>query len=337
MVRKNKSWCRTSKSIIMKIFYTSFILTICTLTQLLAQVENISYRDWSDCYRISNKHCEVIVGASCGGRVLSFSLNGKNVIYENQAQNGKLLKDWEKERFDPDAGRFDFGPELTTQPIHAQTWMGKWDDEIIDSQTVRLTSMADTLLGLKCVREFKLKVDSAILIVSQTAINITDKPLIRHFWGRTLVKPGGILFMPINPKSLFERGWGRFLWDPNRIESSNEVDDRVKVMPEIFTFHAVGKTLKGGTDATDGWMAYAVDNLVFLKQFKVNNNQDYSGSDHMTEIFYSNGKFCELEPCSPTYTIKPGDSIEFSERWELKTMPTMKTTKTTILKLIQKK
>jgi len=321
----------------MKIFYINLILIICTLTQLHAQVEKISYRGWTDCYRISNKHCEVIVGASCGGRVLSFSLNGQNVIYENQVQNGKLLKDWEKKRFDPDAGRFDFGPESTTQPIHAKTWMGKWEAEIIDRQTLRLISMPDTLLGLECIREFKLHADSAILIVSQTAINITDKPLIRHFWGRTLVIPGGTLFMPINPKSSFEHGWGRFLWDPNRIESPAELDERVKVKHQIFTFHAVGKTLKGGTDATDGWMAYAVNDLVFLKQFKVNINQDYSGSDHMTGIFYSNGKFCELEPCSPTYNIVAGDSIEFSERWELKTISAMEITNKTILELIRKK
>ncbi|HEY5499662.1 MAG TPA: hypothetical protein VIK20_04685 [Bacteroidales bacterium] len=312
-----------------------FTFGLLIFVQAFAQVEKTSYRSWSDCYRISNKQCEVIIGASFGGRVLSFSLNGKNVIYENQEQNGKLLRDWEKERFDPDAGRFDFGPEHITQPIHDKTWMGEWKAEIIDKQTLRLTSIPDTLLGLECIREFKLHADSAILTISQTAINITDKSLIRHFWGRTLVKPGGTLFVPISPKSRFKCGWGRFLWNPNRIESPHEVDERVKVMPKIFTFHAVGKTLKGGTDATYGWMAYAVDDLVFLKQFKVNKNLDYSGSDYMTGIFYSNGKFCELEPCSPTYTLIPGDSIGFSEIWRLKAMPTMEISDKTILKLIR--
>lgn len=321
----------------MKIFFTSLILTIFTLPKLSAQVEKTCYRGWTDCYRISNEHCEIVIGMSSGGRVFSFSLDGKDIIYENESQNGKSMLEWQSEPFDPDGGRFDYGPELVTRKIHNLTWMGSWTAQISGEYSVVFTSSIDKLLGLQSTREFIMHPDSAKVTIRQIAKNISNEPLIRHFWGRTLVKPGGTLFMPINPKSRFERGWGRFLWDPNRIESSNEVDDRVKVMPEIFTFHAVGKTLKGGTDATDGWMAYAVDNLVFLKQFKVNNNQDYSGSDHMTGIFYSNGKFCELEPCSPTYTIKPGDSIEFSERWELKTMPTMKTTKTTILKLIQKK
>ncbi len=306
----------------MKIFLLNFfwgvIFLLFEISPIAAQVEKTSYRGWSDCYRLSNKQCEVIIGASCGGRVLLFSLNGKNIIYENQEQDGKSLKNWEQERFDPDAGRFDLGPERATHPIHDLTWMGKWDAEIIDEQTLRLTSVNDTLFGLKNIREFKLHKDSAALAVLQTAINITNKPLTRHFWGRTLVKPRGTLFMPVNPHSRFEHGWGRFLWDPNRIESSSAIDDRIKIQRLIFRFHAVGTTIKGGTDATNGWMVYALDGMVFLKRFEVSTDQDYSGSDHMTGIFYSNGRFCEIEPCGPTYTFAPGDSIEFTERWELK-------------------
>lgn len=320
MGSKEKSQCRTTNILEMEKIFLGLIFILFEVNQLSAQVEKMSYRGWTDCYRLSNKQCEVIIGASCGGRVLLFSLNGKNIIYENQAQNGKTLKDWEKERFDPDAGRFDFGPERITQPIHAQTWMGKWDAEIIDSHTLRLTSVNDTLFGLRNIREFKLHRDSAVLTILQTAINVANKTLTRHFWGRTLVIPGGTLFMPINPQSRFEHGWGRFLWNPNRIESPAEFDERIKIQSEVFRFHAVGKTIKGGTDTSDGWMAYAFDGLVFLKRFEVSTDQDYSGSDHLTGIFYSNGKFCELEPCSPTYNIAPGDSITFTEHWELKTL-----------------
>jgi len=304
----------------MKNIFLGLILLLFEVTQLSAQVKKISYRGWTDCYRISNNQCEVIIGASCGGRVLFFSMNGENILYENKLQDGKTLKNWEKERFDPDAGRFDLGPERKTQSIHAQTWMGKWKAEIIDSLTLRLTSVNDTLFGLRNIREFRLNGDSAVLCITEKAINITNKPLTRHFWGRTLVKPGGTLFLPVNPQSRFEYGWGRFLWNPDRIKSSSAIDDRINVQPRIFKFHAVGKTIKGGTDATDGYIAYALDSIVFLKRFKVSAHQDYSGSSHMTGIFFSNGKFCELEPCSPTYSVESGDSIKFTEQWELKSL-----------------
>lgn len=87
------------------------------------------------------------------------------------------------------------------------------------------------------------------------------------------------------------------------MESPDSKDECIEINNKTFQFHAVGSTKKGGTDADDGWMAYTVDGLLFLKQFVVYPVQNYSGSDHMTGIFYSNGEFLEMEPCSPTYNI----------------------------------
>lgn len=107
----------------MKIIYLSIVITFLNCIHLSGQVEKMTWRGWTDCYRISNRHCEVIIGASCGGRVLSFSINGKNIIYENEVQNGKSLNDWQKERFDPDAARFDYGPEkLPNQSMPLLGW-----------------------------------------------------------------------------------------------------------------------------------------------------------------------------------------------------------------------
>jgi hypothetical protein len=118
----------------MKSIYCGLALVFLTLSQLTAQVEKITLRDWNDCYRIANNHCEVIIGASCGGRVLSFSLDKKNIIFENTTQDGKTLKDWVEHPFDLDGGRFDYGPERTTTPLHALSWMGAWSAVIVDDQ-----------------------------------------------------------------------------------------------------------------------------------------------------------------------------------------------------------
>lgn len=177
--------------------------------------------------------------------------------------------------------------------------------------------MPDSTLGLHSEREFILNPDSAILTIHQTARNISDKHLVRHFWGRTLLRPNGFLWMPLHPESRFEKGWGLFLWNPDRIELNPEADERIQISDNNIRLHAVGKTIKGGTDSPNGGMTYVIDNLVFVKKFHVQPDGDYSGSDHMTGIFYSNGKFVELEPCSPTYSIKPGLMVEFTENWEL--------------------
>ena len=312
----------------------TLIIAFLPYTTLLSQVEKIAWRGWQECYRISNKQCEVIVDASCGGRVLSFSLGGKNIIFENALQDGKTMKEWRIKHFEPDGGRFDYGPERKTQSIHNLSWVGEWKAEIVDNQTLRLTSATDTSLGMLTVREFRLHTDSAVLTIKLTGTNITNKPLVRHFWGRTLVKPGGMILLPVNPKSRFERGWGQILWEPDRIETSGPADDRIHLQSRIFLFHAVGNTFKGGTDGTDGWMAYSIEGLLFVKRFAAYPGQDYSGSDNMPVVFYSNGIFTEIEPCSPTYIVRPNSSISFSERWELKAVPSASISGDTIIQYI---
>lgn len=304
-------------------FSLSYLLILMTfpLTPLSGQVEKITWRGWPDCYRISHSHCELIINTSTGGRVLSFSSQGENVMYENPAQNGKMYPDWLADSFDPDGGRFDYGPEGATQKKHALTWMGPWQAEITGTYSLKLTSEVDSVLGLQSTREFVLDPDAARLSIHQTGVNRSAQPQTFHFWGRTLVKPHGVLWMPRHPDSRFEAGWGRFLWNPNRIESRPAVDPRIQIEPQLFRFEAHGTTLKGGTDAAAGWMAYVLGEWVFMKRFAVDPEASYAGSDHMTGIFYSNGKFAELEPCSPTYTVSPGDSFSFSEHWELSHHP----------------
>ena len=196
--------------------------------------------------------------------------------------------------------------------------MGKWTTEITGDFSFKLTSMVDSSFGLISIREFILHPDSAVVTIRQTAKTIRKKTMEHHFWGgRTLVKPNGYLWMPLNSSSHFSNGWAQFIWNPDRIESNPAGDELIQMDNFNFRFHAKGSTIKGGTDAPIGWQAYLLNDLVFVKRFQVYPGNDYSGSDHFTGIFFSNGIFCELEPCSPTYTVQPGDSIEFTERWEL--------------------
>jgi hypothetical protein len=302
----------------MKALFISLLILANGLSHSFAQVEKISYRNWENCYRLKNEKCEVIINASAGGKVIWFALNGKNVIYENPQQDGKLLADWKTKPFDPDGGRFDFGPEKVTQPLHALTWLGAWKAEVVNKNTIRLTSEPDKILGLQTTREFSLHPDSSKLTIKLSATNISEIKLVRHFWSRTLVKPGGELFLPLTYKTTVDKGWKRFLWNPDRMDSIPQPDERMKIESGKLMFQAVGSTIKAGTYAMDGWMAYKTDGLIFRKTFPTNPSGDYSGSEHLTTIFYSNGKFIELEPCSPTYSINPGQTMWFTEKWELK-------------------
>ena len=70
---------------LMKYIFCGIVFLFFTASQLLARIEKTNWRDWSDCTLISNKHYEIIICASTGGRVLLFSIDGKNIIYENDS------------------------------------------------------------------------------------------------------------------------------------------------------------------------------------------------------------------------------------------------------------
>ncbi|SHN09351.1 hypothetical protein SAMN04488057_106183 [Cyclobacterium lianum] len=298
----------------------------CLLASLLAlltlpafsEIEKVSFRGWTDCYRMHNETVEVIIHAATGGRVLAYSIGGKNIIYADSLQDGKDFEEWQKERFDPDGGRLDYGPEGITQKLHAATWMGPWQARIAGPYRLVLTSIRDQDLGLYSQRVFTLSTEGSHLEILQQAENISQDTLIRHFWSRTLVRPGGVLTLPLDPEhSRFASGYGQFEWRPNHINPQPEPDERIWVRGNVLHFHAVGSTIKAGSDSSAGWMGYQWENLLFIKRYPVSADAYYAGSEHMMGIFFSNGLFAEMEPCSPTYQIAPGEKIVFTEHWEM--------------------
>ncbi|SEJ64984.1 hypothetical protein SAMN05192553_10755 [Cyclobacterium xiamenense] len=281
-------------------------------------IERVSFRGWSNCYRMYNETVDLIIHAETGGRVLAYRIGGKNILYADSLQDGKRFEEWQAERFDPDGGRLDYGPEALTQKLHAATWMGPWQARIEGPYRLVLSSMRDEELGLRSERILTLSPQGGQLKIFQRAENISQDTLVRHFWSRTLVQPGGILTLPVDPEnSRFAAGYGRFEWGPNRINPEPGPDERIWVRGKVLHFHAVGSTIKAGSDALVGWMGYQWENLLFIKHYPVFPEASYAGSEHMMGIFYSNGRFAEMEPCSPSYRMAPGDRIEFTEYWEL--------------------
>ncbi len=301
-------------------FTISLILFLTYSSAIHGGVEIVTHRGWKGCYRLFNAHSEVIINPHTGARVMVFATKGENIIFENPAQDGKSFQDWKDSNYDPDGGRLDYGPEMETRKLHQLTWMGPWSVEVTGAFSIRMSSEKDEQLGLYSQRIFTLDPQSPKLTITQIGENISTDTLSRHFWSRTLVKPGGIMTLPVDEiNSRFLKGAGKFAWNPSRIEEEWE-DERVWIKGGILHFHAVGGTFKAGTDSKEGWMAYQVGKVRMLKRFPVFPQEDYSGSEHMSGIFFSNGKFAEMEPCGPTHTLAPEESFSFTEEWELEVM-----------------
>ncbi len=297
-------------------------------------VEKITYRGWPDCYRITNELTEIVINASTGGRIMVYKKNGIDVIYENPSQNGKTYQDFLAHPFDPDAGRFDYGQESVTQKLHALTWMGPWEGEIVDDYTVVISSQPDQKLGLLSTRTFTLDPGSSRLKVIQTMKNITGDTLEYFFWGRTLVKTGGKLFMPLNPESVIPGKWGRYIWgDPVKYETDPD-DPGVDVEKNMFSLipEEAGNQ-KYGNDSHAGWMAYGFKGLIFVKEYGYFPEKAYREHYNQTNIFYvAKKRFAEMEPISPQWTLKPGGSASYTENWYLLVYPPAENTDFDVVK-----
>jgi len=289
----------------------------------MALIEKISYRGWSECYKISNHDVSLIINASAGGRIMVFERNGVNLIFENPEQDGKLLADYLSKPFDPDGGRFDYGQELLTSKLHAMSYMGPWEGMIMDSFTLKITSQPDTGLGIRSVRIFRLSETGPELSITQSMENISDNETSWFFWGRTLVKTGGKLFMHLKPKSIYPEGWGRYIWgDPVRFENDPS-DKGVKVEKGMFSLTPdEADNSKYGNDSQAGWMAYGYKGILFVKQYGYYKDKEYGEHYGQTNIFYTNKKFfAEMEPVSPVFKLKKGESVSYSEKWFLLDYP----------------
>ncbi|HZN32173.1 MAG TPA: esterase, partial [Pirellulaceae bacterium] len=86
-----------------------------------------------------------------GGRVLEFSVGGKQAMWFDEAERTRQPGG----PAPSSAGRFDFGPEMTT-PRHMLIWGGAWTAEITGPSSARLTSQKDASSGVQLMRDFEL-------------------------------------------------------------------------------------------------------------------------------------------------------------------------------------
>lgn len=309
--------------------YLFILLILIFPIQAKSMIEKINYRGWSECYKIYNESTEIIFVAESGGRIMSYSIKGENIIYENHKLDGLNLKDYRKQNFDPDGGRFDWGPEKETRGIHDITWMGDYKAEIVDDYTLKLISPDDDSLGIRTIRVFSLDSLSSYLTIKNTMLNISDRQTDWFYWSRSLVKKGGTIILPLNPNSIYPHGWGKYHWDNGEhIEFENPIDRNLHIIDNTISYIAnSGQSIKIATDSNLGWMAYIYENLIFIKKYKHFYGQNYTQGPNITSIFFIGDHFVELEPLSPQAILQPGEKYSFTEHWWLMDAPKFENSK----------
>ncbi len=281
--------------------------------------EVVSYHGYPDCVQLKNQQTRVILCPAAGGRVLEYSLQGKNVLYLDPEGAGGIYEPGKKGP-SMTAGRFDIGPEQTI-PRHPQLWMGRWQATITGPRSARLTSQANKATGVQLTRDFTLDPTSTNLSCRQTIKNVSPDPVAYCHWSRTFALGKGICVIPLTRPSRFPHGY--VMYGPGPAINFRPEDPNIRIRDQFLEITAAPRYPKLGMDSYAGWFAYLMkNNIMFIKRFPTYRNRVYNEVAGLTmSIWYPDRPMCELEPIGPQENLQPGQSASFTETWQLLPYP----------------
>lgn len=277
----------------------------------------ISFYGYDDCIALENKTTRVVLCPAAGGRVLEYSVNGQNVLYLPEGNEGWGW-DGHSRSAPMHAGRFDIGPEQVVPP-RRKLWQGKWTGEITGDRQARLTSPIDEGPGVRLVRTFRLDAKSSKLECTQTIVSQSLSPVEYCHWSRTFARGKGICIVPLSSPRRFPNGYVRYD-PPGKMLNMRPVDPHVVAQGEFLIVTDRPENPKLGFDSMAGWLAYhAPENLLFVKKFPTYPDRAYNEVAGLTlSIWYPDGDMVELEPIGPRERLEvSGESASFTETWYL--------------------
>lgn len=292
------------------IFLIGVGMSMVSCRSIAVDIKDEPYRGWKSVVLTDGK-TKVRAIREAGGRILKYSLDGENIIYEHKGADGKSLPK-EKNWFMVGGYQLDLGPESRGIPTHFPLWLGDYTDKSSHHHII-LTSPLDPKLKMMLSKEIAFN-QTGSLAVKQTMTNKSGNDQSFCLWDRTLCKGGGYVLIPLNKKSKLPRKW--MLMKGKEAKPENSSSQYVKSIGDTLIINAKGKGTKLGADSDAGWIAYTRGKLLYIKMYPYEKDGKYTDHGNTVELYF-NKDLAELEPLSPEVTLKPGKSFSFTETWHL--------------------
>jgi len=157
--------------------------------------------------------------------------------------------------------------------------------------------------------------DTAHVIIDHTLTNRgTGTPVELAPWAITQFKTGGFAILPQTSRDTGLLPNRRLaLWPYTRLNSPHlHLGDRFVLVHAAMT----NEKFKIGWANSEGWLAYWVDNTLFVKYALYQDSADYYDFGSSSEC-YCDDDFLELETLGPRTILVPGASIIHREVWHV--------------------
>ncbi|MBI5667419.1 MAG: DUF4380 domain-containing protein [Chloroflexi bacterium] len=311
------------------------------------------FRGWDACF-LENGIVRLAAVPDIGGRVMAYDLGPYPFFFVDPNLAGKLFSPEENQGDGSLAAWKNYGGDKTwPSPQGWDTddqWHGPPDpvldtgrytlDELrADGETavVQMTSPPDPRTGVQITRRLTLQQGSSRVKLDITFKNIKDHPVRWSIWdvaqlraerrlpdGTTTYESGCIVTTPVNPNSVFPRGFNVMFGAPDNPQW--QVDPQTG----LFTAPYLWQIGKVGLDSPAGWIAFSntTEGYNFAERFTYIPGAPYPDGGATVEVWtvgagqvgnlnYENSGIylMETEVLSPFFTMEPGTSASFSIEW----------------------
>ena len=182
---------------------------------------------------------------------------------------------------------------------------------IRENDKVTLRSGVDTS-GLE--KEISFQLDENRVKLTHRVTWHGNEPIELASWAITQMRLGG---MAILPQSEIDHGLlpnrNIVLWPYSRLN-----DERLGLHNDLILVHGrpAKEAFKVGNYNTNGWIAYAIENVLFVKKFSAGVVNGYPDMGCNVES-YVKDSFIELETLGPLTSLKPHEHVSHEENWEV--------------------
>ena len=324
-------------------------LSLLVATCNAATVEKTTYNGL-EAYRLSDEKTEAVVVPSLSGRVMRFgTVGGANWLWNAPAEKlqGNGYKNYGGDK--TFAGPHPFWSTFTESLWPPQP---SWDGtahmaQVLPDGKLRTTGNIWRGFGVRVIREFSFNA-AGEFVVSQTLEKVEGEPRLLAIWPVTQLATPETVYLPLNEKSAYWRGFHPF----GDLPATAKVEPLMDTMPEIDKPFPRSKLLKItptsgggyklGADSPVASIAAVKDGVAFVQRTEKLKAQYPDGAEGagLAVEFYNHwesgaGHYVELELLSPLYTLKAGESKTLVTRWSLHTLPGKIATPEAISQLLQ--
>lgn len=279
----------------------------------MVTLEQMAYKGWPNCYRLSNGLVELIITTDVGPRLIHFGFIGQeNSFGEFPEQSGLM---------GGEAWRLYGGHRLWHAPEQLpRTYYPDNQPVQIEMlhQMTRITQAVEPTTGLQKQLDIRMWENEAQVRIIHRLINHTMWPLELAPWALSVMAPAGKAIIPLPPKAGHEGNLlptGRLaLWP-----YTNLADPRWQFGREFIVLTQdphQAEPQKIGLSCPAGWAGYWRDGQLFVKRFVPHPHGRYPDLGSMVELFTDN-RILEVETLGPLTLVEPQDSVEHVETWAL--------------------